>query len=438
MKEIGINILLLLLFGAFFGCKSEMKAIQEGIRNVSSKDALDSIVNNLDEHTLRNPLLVKDIIKKYEKIGINDQTEIHKIGLRLGSPVYLNVIIIPDLSNRLTKLSGQSDNDIKIILNVYDKFIERINMSKNTDLKDCFRIDLTQETQSIGKPISIKFTNSFNKEKISNEKSNLKKKLLELYGNAANNKIEGNDYVSYFRNQLVEPKLKLSTLNEVWENKVIILTDGYLETRKINFTPINILSKNNPITEIGEKNVKFDVLLGEIHLRDGDEGKNDNLRSYWYNWFKSMGVANIDFSDWWVLKDNTGNLDGLNESISHFMNLKPTAAKKKTIPPYEKKADSQKVTIARPTIPEIKPIEKNLPKPMPKTLSTIKDRDLDGIADNIDKCPDIKGVLANGGCPQKKEAQSDINDKLEKIYKEIEEEERNSGNKDGQHESILE
>jgi hypothetical protein len=446
-----VNIGLLLMLTIFIAsCENKMRVIQEGVKQASSKDVLDSIVNSLDDHTLHNHLLIKDIIQKYEKIGISDQSEIRKIGLKLRSPVYLNVIIIPDLSNRLTLLGSQSqsESDIKIILNVYDEFIDRVNMSKNTDIKDCFKIDLTQETQSIGKPISIKLSNGFNKDKIASEKSNLKKKLLELYANAANNKIEGNDYVSYLKNQLVEPKLKRSTLNEVWENKVIILTDGYLETGSINYTPINVSSSKQPIKEIGVKNVKFDVSLVEIHLRKGDEGKNDNLRNYWYNWFKLMGVANIDYNDWWLLKDNTGNLDNINESLGQFMSLKPIISEKKTSINSE--------TIKNENI--IESHEQNhLPNIIDKKSNIASDDSIKNLASDkvsarssitndpiakesraqIEKPKEVKVKKISTIKKSSQKSSNDINDKLKKIYKDIEEEERNSSIKESKYEGSL-
>jgi hypothetical protein len=450
MRSIVNNIILLLLALFLVGCANEKQAILKGIKNTNSKEALDSIVNSLDDRSLQDDILIAALLQKYEKIGITDQSEIRKTGLKLGSPVYLNVIIIPDLSNRLNMLGtqSQSESDIKIILNVYDKFIDRVNMSRNTDIKDCFKIDLTQETQSIGKPINVNLSNGFNKDKIANEKSNLKKKLEELYANAADNKIEGNDYVSYFKNQLVEPKLKRSSLNEVWENKVIILTDGYLETGSINYTPINVSSSKQPIKEIGIKNVKFDVSLVEIHLRKGDEGKNDNLRNYWYNWFKSMGVANIDYSDWWLLKDNTGNLDNINESLGQFMSLKPI------IP--EKKTSINSETIKNENIIESQE-QNHSPNDIDKKSNIASDDSIKNLASDkgsarssinndpiakesraqIEKSKEVKVKNISTMKKSSQKSSNDINDKLKKIYKDIEEEERNSSIKESKYEGSL-
>jgi hypothetical protein len=257
---------------------------------------------------------------------------------------------------------------------------------------DIFKIDLTQETQATGNPISLNFKN-IKKETFIEHKKRLKSELDILYSNAIAKNIQGNDFRLYFQNHLNSTKLKKSTIEEIWLNKIIIITDGYLEPASgVSYTPINLSANTNPIPSIGKKfnEYNLDVLVSEVHLRDQDGSKNENLKSFWYNWFRDMEVDNINESEWWIQHDNTGNIENTKTSISKFFEYKKKRVIDKSVSeiavtPIPKK-DTHKV---KPQIIEIV----NEPKGQ-----ELLDKDGDGIADNIDKCPDEKGSIENFGC----------------------------------------
>ena len=138
--------------------------------------------------------------------------------------------------------------------------------------------------------------------------------MNELY-KSAKDKPLGADYIFYFRRYLVN-NLKKPTLYDNYINKVIIITDGYLELEKrldygggsrwnyteINsqlYSSVNIGNIKNTITSLSLNIPKLnnidlrytDILVCEVNERKNGKTKDfEILKTYWEDWFERMNA----------------------------------------------------------------------------------------------------------------------------------------------------
>jgi len=127
----------------------------------------------------------------------------------------------------------------------------------------------------------------------------------------------GADYVLYLKRYLAS-KLKAPTLFDNHINKVIIITDGYLEaeghdgnhiiyTRFYGFQQdlYNAVGNNNAILDVINRNglniphanidlSNVEFLLCEVNERDSGIGYDfDVLKVYWLDWLKRMNAKSV-------------------------------------------------------------------------------------------------------------------------------------------------
>lgn len=223
------------------------------------------------------------------------------------SKTSLNVIVIPDLSRRITNsnIPGQIENDKLVLKTIWNSFTEYSKLKQDT--KDELMIDVTDIDQAKGQfggiANKLHFDLSNHKGKsnrlfITDEKNKqFEIAINELY-KSAKDKPLGADYILYFKRYLVN-RLKKPTLYDNYINKVIIITDGYLELEKeqdygrgsrSNYTEINpqlynsvnignikntitSLSLNIPkLNNIDLKNT--DILVCEVYERKSGRNKD--------------------------------------------------------------------------------------------------------------------------------------------------------------------
>lgn len=239
------------------------------------------------------------------------------------SKTSLNVIVIPDLSRRIANISGQIENDKFVLKTIWNSFTEYSKLKQDT--KDELMIDVTDIDQAKGQFGGIANKLHFD---LSNHKgksnrlffTDEKNKQFEIAINAlyksAKDKPLGADYILYFKRYLVN-RLKKPTLYDNYINKVIIITDGYLELEKeqdygrgsrSNYTEINpqiynsvnignikntitSLSLNIPkLNNIDLKNT--DILVCEVYERKSGRNKDfEILKAYWEDWFERMNAV---------------------------------------------------------------------------------------------------------------------------------------------------
>jgi hypothetical protein len=241
------------------------------------------------------------------------------------SKTSLNIIIIPDLSRRITDTienPKQIENDLVVLNTIWNSFVENSKLKQDT--KDKLIVDVTDIDQAkgqfssianqlqfdlsthIGKSNRLYFTEDKNKQ--------FNDAVVALY-QSGKEKPLGADYIFYFRRYLVD-RLKKPTLYDNYINKVIIITDGYLELEKkqdygcgsrsiyteINtelYSSINIGNIKNTITSLSLNIPKLDnidlkytdILVCEVNERKIGKTKDfEILKTYWEDWFERMNA----------------------------------------------------------------------------------------------------------------------------------------------------
>ncbi|MDA3613770.1 hypothetical protein [Polluticaenibacter yanchengensis] len=229
---------------------------------------------------------------------------------------HINIIVIPDLSKRIVDHENNPDqvkNDSLVLNTIWQSFVEYSKFRQDT--KDRLIVDVTDKYQANGQfskiANNLQFDLSSHKGK-SNRLYFTKDKDLQ-YTQAIDSlykygisKTSGADYPHYFERYLIH-HLKKPTLFENYINKVIIITDGYLEiggnkiytnlipelkkSPSISYTKklIDKLELNIPTGIIDLSNT--DILICEVNERkSGKKVDLEILYAYWENWFEKMNA----------------------------------------------------------------------------------------------------------------------------------------------------
>lgn len=231
----------------------------------------------------------------------------------------LNIIVVPDLSNRVQLISNQVQND-KLVLNTIWNSFQEVTKFKQ-DSRDNLIIDTTDPEQAKGQFYKIannlqhdlsKHMGKSNRLYFSEgDKSKIFTNSINYMYQSAVAKPIGADYVFYFKRYL-QNRIKKNTLFESYKNKVVIITDGYLESTSrpadTKLTPqlykslaigntkemITLLGLNIPKCDVDLSNT--DVMVCEVNERKTGLGKDyDILKAYWTDWLSRMQVKKIDF-----------------------------------------------------------------------------------------------------------------------------------------------
>lgn len=237
------------------------------------------------------------------------------------APISLNIIVVPDLSNRIDKITGQIDSDKKVLEAIWNSFETHCKLKKNSH--DRLMIDVTDKYQAGGEFEEIANNIRFD---LSNHKGKTNRlyftkdlsgqylsSINKMYASAVGRSL-GADYHRYFR-QYLESNLKKPDLFNTYKNKIILLTDGYLEPQKDRtYTKLygyqNILYpavKNGNLEDviknhnlsIPSANIDLsdtEILICEVTERKDGEGRDFLiLKTYWTDWLKRMGAKKTFF-----------------------------------------------------------------------------------------------------------------------------------------------
>lgn len=272
------------------------------------------------------------IRKRLQKFKLSDAEVKDCISWLPPAPTSINLIVVPDLSRRIIDTinnSKQIENDKIILKTIWKSFANYSKLKQNT--KDRLIITTTDPDQANGRfedvANDLQFDLSshvgksnrlfFTHDKDLKFESNINK-MYDL----AKSKPLGADYVLFFKRDLNE-LLKKPTLFHNYTNKVIIITDGYIETETLAYTKIynyeNILHKavsngnildvinsyslNIPKVDIDLSNTS--ILVCEVNERRFKRfthkistGKNfdyDILKVYWEDWLNRMNINSDNF-----------------------------------------------------------------------------------------------------------------------------------------------
>lgn len=181
---------------------------------------------------------LQEIRKKIDAVKLSEDEVNTCLDWLPPAPKSINLIIIPDLSRRIIDVNNneQIKNDKFVLGEIWKAFKDFSKLRQNT--KDRLMVDVTDIDQANGQfrsiADSLQFDLSSHKEQ-SNRlffKPDIDKRFDEYINKMyelAKQQPLGADYRFYFRRYL-KNRLKKRTLYDDYFNKVIIITDGYLET----------------------------------------------------------------------------------------------------------------------------------------------------------------------------------------------------------------
>jgi hypothetical protein len=245
------------------------------------------------------------------------------------APTSINLIVIPDLSRRIIDTVNnpkQVENDILILKSIWSNFLEATKLKINS--KDRLIIDVTDIDQAngqfsefanrlqfdlsrhVGKTNRLFFTPDKDSQYI--------KDVTEMY-KSAKSKPLGADYRFYFRRYL-KNHFKENTIFDNFKNKIVIITDGYLEaegkpvdTKIYGYERVlhqavldgNVLDviSSNALNIPAEKSINLsdcEILVCEVNERKfkpftsivstGQQFDYEILKVYWEDWFFRMNA----------------------------------------------------------------------------------------------------------------------------------------------------
>ncbi|MDR7371321.1 hypothetical protein [Flavobacterium aquidurense] len=261
---------------------------------------------------------------KLASFNLTEKEEEQCISWLPVAPKSINLIVIPDLSRRIIDTinnPNQTKNDLYVLQTIWKSFVNYSKLKQNT--KDRLIIDVTDIDQARGQFDNVANDLQFD---LSNHtgKSNLlfftdekttqfNKSIVEMY-KLAKQKPLGADYRFYLRRYL-KNHLKKSTLFDNYINKIVIITDGYLEPENapadtkisgyevplhkavLSGSILNFITSNGlniPKVNINLSNAE--ILICEVNERKSGKGYDfDVLQTYWEDWFKRMNVKKINF-----------------------------------------------------------------------------------------------------------------------------------------------
>lgn len=352
IKKYKFFIVVLLLLGVFVAIfslnTSKSKEAIKQMRKASNQEQVENIWNKyIDDINSNNgrEKLIKSVKEKLAtmKLSDNDIAEWHnKFRVYSDTKPALNLIIVPDLSFRINQIPNTAKYDKEIIEKIYEEFFKR---AKNNKSKDKLVLEVTDQSQAngifgdIAKGLTIDLTNRENNQRaldyLNEKEAKFKDNLNELYKTALKN-TSGADYVYYFK-RILPDRIKKSDINTEYINKVIILTDGYLEANNKIYTKIednNVWKSavaNGSHVDLLEENNLFipnmnytlpntEILVLEITERDNGIGwHKEFLSAYWKKWFKGMNIQNINDNNDDFFRLHNNNTDETINIVREFL-----------------------------------------------------------------------------------------------------------------------
>ncbi len=307
------------VFGLFVFLLMGASLKTEAIRSLAScnnKEEVKELYQQYKNELFDNEDFLTEVRLRLVDLNLPDSSLMECQSWLPQPPTSLNVIIVPDLSRRITDEDNnehQIVNDRAIIQHAWEKFTKEVSLKKNS--KDCFRITIADPEQAQGQFDQIADKLFFDLSVHTNKTNRLyftdykKRKLLKntdvLYAMSMEN-TSGADYLSFFR-RYCERLLKKSDLFNRYENKIIILTDGYIEKSDVTYTKLDVVAKHKAydmtssgITELitrknwniplAEVNLsETDILVCEVNERKKGRGFHYQiLQAYWSDWLTRM------------------------------------------------------------------------------------------------------------------------------------------------------
>lgn len=326
---------LIILFGfiAVFACfiwlvtlPSEQSKAFNDLEVAFNKKDVEMIWYKYKSDLYQDEIFLDAVRKKLHSFKLTNEEIKDCISWLPKAPTSINLIVVPDLSRRINdniNNPNQIRNDKIILKSIWESFVDYSKLKRDT--QDRFIVEVTDKDQAKGQfdqiANDLQFDLSTHRGKINklyftSEKSQQFDKNINLMYASAQQKPLGADYHFYFKRYLVD-NIKQPTLFCNYINKVIIITDGYLEPEnKPAYTKLygadlhsklykaadigNILETINsnglniPKLTIDFTNTEF--LICEVNERKGGEGHDfEILKTYWEDWLNRMHARKVEF-----------------------------------------------------------------------------------------------------------------------------------------------
>lgn len=319
------------IFVIFFGIfiylitrpSNQSKAIKELDTSFNKKD-VEMVWYKYKTDLYQDEDFLFAIRNKLLSFNLTEEEEKECVSWLPTAPNSINLIIIPDLSRRIIDTinnPNQIKNDLSVLNTIWKSFVNYSKLKQNT--KDRLIVDVTDIDQAKGQfdkianELQFDLANHKGKSNLlyfSDEKTiQFNKSIVEMY-QLAKDKPLGADYRFYLRRYL-KNHLKKSTLFDNYINKIVIITDGYLEPENapadtkirgyetalhravINGNILDFIKSNGlniPRVDINLSN--SEILICEVNERKTGKGFDfEILQTYWEDWFKRMGAKKINF-----------------------------------------------------------------------------------------------------------------------------------------------
>ncbi|MBL7800034.1 MAG: hypothetical protein JNL95_04840 [Chitinophagales bacterium] len=407
-KLLLIFFIFIIVFGVFlrvvFFSDDPKRLVYDNLNNIENVDSIIAYYKSLSKDFQEQEPIKERLIERlrHKKIS-NDQ--IQEVSNLLNNPIYLNVVIVPDLSKRIIDTinnPNQSEYDRKLILKAYKEFIGFIISQNNYEINDKLSFDFTDPRQTNGKfnKLSDKLSIDFSKpnQNFTVNDFNVKEKeienaITEIYQIASQPKNTiGNNFIEYF-NTFFSSKLQKTTLEKRWVNKLIVLTDGYLEVTNssgdiIDYTPVTKSPDDYPIPIVDKDYSNCDILICQVNMRKNERSKSESLKRYWYNWLSSMRFRNINDDNWWSKRYEDPNV-AENELVDFFqgeVNTPNTIKNVESLSSYKNSTPAS--DIQKPTSNDRnahKNVSQNIPKKTTISIPHKKNEVLDTCSKAYDK-----------------------------------------------------
>jgi hypothetical protein len=326
-KPLYILIGFLMFFGLFIyflTIDTKITKAREELKTSFNKTAVEMVWNKYKPDLYEDEDFLMEIRTKLSSFNLSEEEIKECRGWLPPSSTSINLIVVPDLSRRIIDTVNnpkQIENDIFVLKNIWNSFAENSKLKQDTKDKLIVEVtDIDQAKGQFGKVANdLQFDLSSHKGKSNrlyftpDKDQKFEKSILEMY-KLAKSKPLGADYRFYLRRYLAN-NLKKPTLFDNYINKVIIITDGYLEaegkpadTKIYGFQKqlYQAVSDGNVIDVITSKELNIpkvdidlsntEIMICEVNERKAGKGFDfEILKTYWEDWFKRMNTKKVVF-----------------------------------------------------------------------------------------------------------------------------------------------
>ncbi|RDI14432.1 hypothetical protein [Flavobacterium sp. AG291] len=335
---LGASFIFFILFMSLLSMDSSSQEAIDELKSCYNVAEVKEVWQKNKKELHEDDEFVNALKKRLISFNLNDKELEDCISWLPPAPINTNVIVVPDLSNRIIDLVNNPDQiktDKILIRYVWEIFRKATQFNKGTN--DRMIIDVTDREQAGGAFLTIAdsliFDLSKNKKAQINKfyfdkKESIFQSSLDKMYSLAQKKPVGANYLTYFNNSLPERIQKPDLFNN-YRNVLIILTDGYLEAETKEETGRAFytgsyeerknycLNRKNKIEAINDCRRHFpnlEVLVLEVNKRkkgskqekkdQGTSCDENILQEQWQNWFKLLEIKNAT-DDNFKLHDNT-------------------------------------------------------------------------------------------------------------------------------------